>query len=331
MHIVIADQLPCLRRRTAVAPSPDGPSTPDPAATPDELGPRSRRRRRAHRSQRDEGNGSADRRSAEASGDCPRRHRRRQRRRRGRERARHPRHERARRQQRQRRRARAGADAVAGARGAGRRRGDEAGRVGQEEARRARSCAARRSASSASAASARKSRRARARSAWRWSRTIRSSPSKSPTRSASGCSSLDGVCADADYISLHIPATPETRHLFGKDAPGPLQEGRAHRQHGARRADRRGGARPTRSSPATSRGAALDVFETEPPADWRARAAAAGRRDAAHRRVDRRSAGARRPRDRDCRARLPDGRRDQERGQLPRRRRRGRCSSSSRT
>ena len=35
--------------------------------------------------------------------------------------------------------------------------------------------------------------------------------------------SLDGVCAAADYISLHIPATTETRHLFGKDAPGPLQ------------------------------------------------------------------------------------------------------------
>ena len=53
----------------------------------------------------------ADRRGAATSGDRPRRHRRRQRRRRRRHRARHPRHERARRQQHQRRRARAGADA----------------------------------------------------------------------------------------------------------------------------------------------------------------------------------------------------------------------------
>src|SRR6476469_7161994 len=28
---------------------------------------------------------------------------------------------------------------------------------------------------------------------------------------------LDGLCARADYISLHIPATPETRHLFNSD------------------------------------------------------------------------------------------------------------------
>jgi D-3-phosphoglycerate dehydrogenase len=32
-----------------------------------------------------------------------------------------------------------------------------------------------------------------------------------------GLLSLDAVCETADYVSLHIPATTETRHLFSKE------------------------------------------------------------------------------------------------------------------
>ena len=30
--------------------------------------------------------------------------------------------------------------------------------------------------------------------------------------------SLDEVCAGADYLTLHLPSTPETNHLFNDDA-----------------------------------------------------------------------------------------------------------------
>ena len=64
-------------------------------------------------------------------------------------------------------------------------------------------------------------------------------------------------------------------------------------------------------------GAALDVFETEPPTRPAADAAAAGHRHAAHRRVDGRSAGTGRHRDGRRRPRLPARGRHSERGQLP--------------
>ncbi len=49
--------------------------------------------------------------------------------------------------------------------------------------------------------------------------------------------SLDDLCARADYISLHVPALPSTRHLFNADRFAQVQEGRPHHQYGARRAD----------------------------------------------------------------------------------------------
>ena len=30
--------------------------------------------------------------------------------------------------------------------------------------------------------------------------------------------SLDEVCAAADFLTLHLPSTPETQHLFNDDA-----------------------------------------------------------------------------------------------------------------
>ncbi len=78
---------------------------------------------------------------------------------------------------------------------------------------------------------------------------------------------LDELCAEADYITLHLPATPETHHLF--DA--------------ARLARCRAGVRLVNTSRGELideaallaalhsghvAGAALDVFEREPPVDW---------------------------------------------------------------
>ena len=79
--------------------------------------------------------------------------------------------------------------------------------------------------------------------------------------------SLDEVCAAADYLTLHLPATAETRHLFddarfARCRPGlrlvNTARGELVDESALRRAIESGivGA------------AALDVFETEPPSDW---------------------------------------------------------------
>ena len=78
---------------------------------------------------------------------------------------------------------------------------------------------------------------------------------------------LDQMCATADYLTLHLPATAETRHLFddqrfAKCRPGirlvNTARGELVDEAALRRALENGivGA------------AALDVFETEPPNDW---------------------------------------------------------------
>jgi len=79
--------------------------------------------------------------------------------------------------------------------------------------------------------------------------------------------SLDEVCAAADYLTLHLPSTAETRHLFNdarfeRCKPGVrfinTARGDLVDEDALSRALERGivGA------------AALDVFETEPPKDW---------------------------------------------------------------
>jgi D-3-phosphoglycerate dehydrogenase len=79
--------------------------------------------------------------------------------------------------------------------------------------------------------------------------------------------SIDAVCANADYLTLHLPSTPETRQIFDdarfatckpglrliNTARGELIDERA-----LRRAIEKG----------IVAAAALDVFETEPPKDW---------------------------------------------------------------
>ena len=79
--------------------------------------------------------------------------------------------------------------------------------------------------------------------------------------------SLDEVCAVADFLTLHLPSTAETRHLFNDERfarvkPGlriiNTARGDLIDEEALRRAIEKG----------TVAAAALDVFETEPPVDW---------------------------------------------------------------
>jgi D-3-phosphoglycerate dehydrogenase len=79
--------------------------------------------------------------------------------------------------------------------------------------------------------------------------------------------SLDEVCAVADFLTLHLPSTAETRHLFNDERfarvkPGlriiNTARGDLIDEAALRRAIEKG----------IVAGAALDVFETEPPGDW---------------------------------------------------------------
>src|SRR3989475_4497709 len=79
--------------------------------------------------------------------------------------------------------------------------------------------------------------------------------------------SIDLMCSEADYLTLHLPSTPETRHVFNDERfsrckPGirlvNTARGELIDEAALRRAIDAG----------IVAGAALDVFETEPPADW---------------------------------------------------------------
>jgi D-3-phosphoglycerate dehydrogenase / 2-oxoglutarate reductase len=80
--------------------------------------------------------------------------------------------------------------------------------------------------------------------------------------------SLDDLCAASDYITLHLPSTPETRHLFNaarlaRCKPGVriVNTARGELIDEAALADAIEGRQVA--------GAGLDVFETEPPVEWR--------------------------------------------------------------
>ena len=78
---------------------------------------------------------------------------------------------------------------------------------------------------------------------------------------------LDDLCATADYLTLHLPSTPETKHLFNDERfarcrPGirliNTARGELIDEDALRRALESG----------IVGGAALDVFNHEPPSDW---------------------------------------------------------------
>jgi D-3-phosphoglycerate dehydrogenase len=79
--------------------------------------------------------------------------------------------------------------------------------------------------------------------------------------------SLDDLCATADYVTLHLPSTPETRHLFNDERFRRCKAGT--RLVNTARGDL---IDPEALRRAIEKGivaaAALDVFETEPPEDW---------------------------------------------------------------
>jgi D-3-phosphoglycerate dehydrogenase len=79
--------------------------------------------------------------------------------------------------------------------------------------------------------------------------------------------SLDELCAAADFLTLHLPATPETRHLFDDDRFARVKPGL--RIINTARGELIDEAALTRAiEKGLVVGAGLDVFEKEPPPDW---------------------------------------------------------------
>jgi D-3-phosphoglycerate dehydrogenase len=80
--------------------------------------------------------------------------------------------------------------------------------------------------------------------------------------------SLDGVCAQSDYISLHLPALPSTRHIFNADRLAKCKKGvRIINTARGELVDEAALADAIEQGHVA--GAGIDVFETEPPKDWR--------------------------------------------------------------
>lgn len=79
--------------------------------------------------------------------------------------------------------------------------------------------------------------------------------------------SLDEACAAADFITLHLPSTPETHHLFDAARFARCRPG--VRLVNTARGDLIDPAALARAiDDGIVAGAGLDVFEVEPPADW---------------------------------------------------------------
>lgn len=79
---------------------------------------------------------------------------------------------------------------------------------------------------------------------------------------------LDDVCATADYLTLHIPVTADTRHLINGERLARCKAGvRIVNTARGELVDEAALAEAIESGAVA--GAALDVFEKEPPADWR--------------------------------------------------------------
>ena len=79
--------------------------------------------------------------------------------------------------------------------------------------------------------------------------------------------SLDEVCAAADFLSLHLPSTPETKHLLNDARLASMKPGvRIINTARGELIDEAALARAIERG--TVAAAGLDVFEREPPADW---------------------------------------------------------------
>ena len=79
--------------------------------------------------------------------------------------------------------------------------------------------------------------------------------------------SLDDLCAVADFLTLHMPSTPETRHLFNDERFARVKPGlRLVNTARGELIDEAALGRAIESGRVAA--AALDVFEQEPPADW---------------------------------------------------------------
>ncbi len=123
---------------------------------------------------------------------------------------------------------------------------------------------------------------------------------------------LDVVCAEADYISLHVPVNAATRRLFDRARLARCKPG-VRLVNTARGELIDEAALLEALDSGQVGGAALDVFATEPPVDLVADAASGGRGDAACRGLDHRGAGTGRHRSRVGRPRLPADRRGTQR------------------
>jgi D-3-phosphoglycerate dehydrogenase len=80
--------------------------------------------------------------------------------------------------------------------------------------------------------------------------------------------SLDELCARADYISLHLPALPSTKHIFNASRLAACKKGvRIINTARGELIDASALADAIESGHVA--GAGLDVFDPEPPTDWR--------------------------------------------------------------
>jgi D-3-phosphoglycerate dehydrogenase / 2-oxoglutarate reductase len=79
--------------------------------------------------------------------------------------------------------------------------------------------------------------------------------------------SLDDVCAEADYLSLHMPVTPQTKHMFNAERLARCKKGiRICNTARGELIDEAALVEALRSGQVGA--AAIDVFEQEPPSNW---------------------------------------------------------------
>ena len=138
---------------------------------------------------------------------------------------------------------------------------------------------------------ARRAARARVRHAPRRLRPVRERRPRPPARRASSCRRSRSSSRSADFLTIHLPKTPETIGLIDADLLAHAKPGAADRQHRRAAASSTRPRSPTRSRDGRIAGAALDVFADGAHHRVAAVRARQRRRHAAPRRVDGRGAG----------------------------------------